>query len=333
MSMKYDRKNSPIFIVGCPRSGTTLLRKVIASHSNIIVSPESHFFNYWLKEYGHLNLSDGSEFQHFWQDFSTSKRFSYFDLEPNAFLAKLRNQNSISFKRVFQLLMSEYAATQKKLRWGEKTPAHYDYLETILDWFPDAKIIWLIRDPRAVVASLLKVKWASNYAYANSYYWLSSAKLYVDQWQEESRVMLLKYEDLVTAPEEKVEELCQFLREEFEPEMISQRSETDISYPHQDSWAKSHFQQVMQPISHQALEKWRSQLSEVQVAIIEHITRDVMILYKYEPTTVKLSPMQARYLRLTQAIDRTEGKLKQVRSNLLGRPSLAAKWVGATPKQ
>lgn len=329
----FAEQNGPIFIVGCPRSGTTLLRTIIASHSRMIVSPESHFFNYWLKEYGHLNLNDESEFQRFWQDFSTSQRLAYFDLEPNELLAKLNLQKTRSFKAVFELLMAEYAAMKHKPRWGEKTPAHYDYIETILDWFPDARILWLIRDPRAVVASLLKVEWASHYSYANAYYWLSSAKLYLDQWQAESRVMLLKYEDLVTAPETKVEELCQFLGEELEASMISQRSEKNVPNPHQGGWAKAHLQQVMQPIGQQAVEKWRSQLSPTQIAIVEQITRETMVAHGYEPSTTQLSPLQARYLGFSQTLDRTEGQLKTLRSKLLGGPSLAAKWVGATPKK
>lgn len=324
--------SGPIFIVGCPRSGTTLLRTIIASHSRMIVSPESHFFNYWLKEYGHLNLQEESEFQRFWQDFSTSQRFAYFDLDAAAFLAKLRRQDEISFRSVFALLMAEYAALKQKPRWGEKTPAHYDYLETIFDWFPNAKILWLIRDPRAVVASLLKVEWSSKYTFNNAYYWLSSAKLYLEQWSADPRVMRINYEALVTDPEANIEALCQFLGEELEPGMLSQRSEKNVPNPHQGGWAKAHLQQVMQPIGQQSVEKWRSQLSKTQVAIVEHITRDAMVGHGYEPLTSQMSAWQARYLSLSQRLDRTEGKLQKLRSQLLGGPSLAAKWVGATPK-
>ncbi len=329
---KVNGTNSPIFIVGCPRSGTTLLRTIIASHSRMIVSPESHFFNYWLKEYGHLNLEDESEFQYFWKDFSASKRFSYFELEPDAFLKKLNELGTPSFKAVFELLMAEYAATKNKPRWGEKTPAHYDYLETIFDWFPNARILWLIRDPRAVSASLLKVDWASNYIHSNAYYWLSSAKLYLEKWQEEPRVLLLKYEDLVIDPEARIEEMCHFLEEEFEPCMLSQRSQQQDANPYQRGWAKTHFQKAIQPIDSKAIEKWQVQLSRTQVAIVENITREIMVRYGYKPVTTELSPLQKRYLGITQTMERAEGKLQKLRSRLFGGPSFAAKWVGATPK-
>lgn len=194
-------------------------------------------------------------------------------------------------------------------------------------------MLWLIRDPRAVTASLLKVDWASNYTYANAYYWLSSARLYLEQWQAEPRILRIKYEDLVTAPETQIHQLCQFIGEAPEPGMMSQRSEKNVPNPHQGGWAKAHLQQVMQPIGQQSMEKWRSQLSKTQVAIVEHIARDSMVAHGYEPMTDQLSPMQERYFNLSQSLDRAEGKFKAFRTRLTGGPSFAAKWVGATPKQ
>lgn len=323
---------SPIFIVGCPRSGTTLLRTIIASHSRLIIAPESHFLNYWVKEYGQLDLNKPEDLQSFWADFSKSQRFGYFQLNADDLLQKLKAQDEISFRAIFQLLLSEYAAARQKPRWGEKTPAHYDFLETLLDWFPQARVLWLVRDPRAVVASLLQVEWSSNYTYANAYYWLSSARLYREKWQQESRVMLLKYEDLVADPAAGTDKICAFLGEAVEPEMLTRRSEKDVPNLHAGGWAKRHLQQVMQPIGQGAVEKWRSQLSSTQIAIIEHITRDAMGFYGYEPITRKLSGWQKFYLGLSQKLDRAGDRWQTLRSRFSSGPSLAARRIGATPQ-
>ena len=132
-----DSALSPIFIVGCPRSGTTLVRSILAAHSRIIISPESHFLNYWVKQYAHLNLLQPQDFDRFWQDFSTSQRFGYFDLNGSALKTKIQTEtqqsgNPVSFQLIFRCLLDAYAAKMQKPRWGEKTPAHYESVDVLL---------------------------------------------------------------------------------------------------------------------------------------------------------------------------------------------------------
>ncbi|NEQ53441.1 MAG: sulfotransferase, partial [Leptolyngbya sp. SIO3F4] len=81
--MVVNSDERPIFIVGMPRSGTTLLTTILSAHPRIAISPESHFLAYWVPKYQHLKLENPNEFQQFWQVLSQSKRFSYFDIDAD----------------------------------------------------------------------------------------------------------------------------------------------------------------------------------------------------------------------------------------------------------
>lgn len=326
---------SPIFIVGCPRSGTTLVRSILAAHSRIIIAPESHFLNYWVKQYAHLKLDQTHDFDTFWADFSRSQRFGYFDLDGPALKAAIQaeaqqRQAAISFKLIFHGLLDAYAQKMQKPRWGEKTPAHYESLDLLLDWFPDARIIWIIRDPRATVASLMKVDWASRYAHANAYYWRSAAQQY-PQWEKDKRVYLLRYEDLVQEPESSVAALCDFIGEAPEAAMIQNRSAKNVPNPHSGGWAKRHLEQTLKPIEAGMAEKWRSQLSPNQIAAIEEITRPEMERYGYGVLGRSLTPQQRQYLHWVQRAERWQNRLNTL-WNKTRRVSQEARWVGATKK-
>jgi hypothetical protein len=143
---------------------------------------------------------------------------------------------------VFEAFLRIYADRRGKTIIGEKTPAHLAYVETLLDWFPDGRVIHCLRDPRGVFVSelrrrtdhaaafpyrqlalvpalmqtfiLLQVVWAWASA-VNRHRTLS--RRYPDRYR------LVRFEDLVTAPEETLDDLCTFLGVGVEPRMLEQQ--------------------------------------------------------------------------------------------------------------
>ena len=284
--------NSPIFIVGAPRSGTTLMRAILSAHPAIAIAPETQFFNDWVRPYSHLDITCSNNFQWFWEEFSKSKYFSSLGIESDATWARILAANARDYKTIFDSVLQEYAIKMKKRRWGEKTPAHDSYVDVLLRWYPQARIIWMFRDPRAVTASLLNAPWASQYTEVHAKKWRNTMGFFDQQWAEDMRVKLVQYEMLVTNPEFELRQVCRFIGEEYNSAMLFDRSKVSSPISSNSDWGKARQEAAIQPITNASLEKWRTSLSPTQIALVEHITWHGMLKHGYQPITEGLNRWQ-----------------------------------------
>jgi Sulfotransferase family len=186
----------PIFIVGCHRSGTTLLRLMLDSHPNISCGPETRF----LEDLARL----------------TERHWSYlrnYGL-PRAYWNR-------KFAETFASFQLEYAQSRGKIRWADKTPRYALCLDSITELFPTCQIVHVIRDGRDVVASH-RDRWG---------YW--SALKAVEKWPRyiraaravgrslpADRYYEIRYEDLVERTEPSVRRLLEFLHEPWDPAVL-----------------------------------------------------------------------------------------------------------------
>jgi hypothetical protein len=187
---------APIFVVGCQRSGTTMLRLILDSHSRISCGPETRF----LEDMERIVGSD-------W------RRLSQYGFSQEEWLGRIA--------AFFGGIQSDYAAGRGKERWADKSPRYAMKLDFILRLFPDAQIVHVIRDGRDVAVSHRKrfgywscvkssVKWPRYIAQARA----GGAALPAHQYHE------LRYEDLVSRQEATLRELMDFLGEQWEPGML-----------------------------------------------------------------------------------------------------------------
>jgi hypothetical protein len=317
MDKDYFPSLAPIFIVGVPRSGTTLLRAILSAHPAITIAPESHFFRFWYSHYRYLDLNDRTQFQIFWQAFSSSTIFASFGLSSQLLLDRLLAAQTRDFKTVFSALMQFYTEKMGKSRWGEKTPDHYHHLSTIFDWYPSARVIWIVRDPRAVSASLIGKAWASSQVEVHAQTWIDSVRQYNLQWAIDPRVLLIQYEHFVTAPEAQICRLSEFLGENLQLEDTA-RSPSILGLSERS--LGEHYQAALSPIHATALDKWRSHLSPYQIAIVEHFTREGMEQYQYVPLTKSLNTQQRVQFWLRQKLRHLKRVLRS--SGKTSRPIL-----------
>ncbi len=273
---------NPIFIVGVPRSGTTLLRSMLSVHPNIVVSRETHFLSQWWKTYHNLDLNKSENFETFWQDFSSSDRFSNIVTNPIMVQEKILASKQIDLKTIFTCLMEVLASSMNKSRWAEKTPQHYQYLDILLDWYPQARIIWMVRDPRAVVVSTVE-RWKNHTVEDCAMQWCESILSFQEKWCKDDRVQMLKYEELVSDTEVQMRKLCEFLAEEFCPQMIGDRTQIaeKVIVAHHNPKKGSNRLANQSPTT-ERIERWRSQLSTVEIATVENIAKDAMLRWNYQ---------------------------------------------------
>ncbi|MEA5577330.1 sulfotransferase [Anabaena sp. UHCC 0451] len=278
----------PIFIVGMPRSGTTLMTAMLSAHPHIAIPSETHFLRHWIKQYSHLDLTNPTHFADFWQEFTHSQHFSRLDINPQTTYRLILNTGKTDFPTIFTSILQEYATQRQKTRWGEKTPDHYQSLNLLFDWYPQAKIIWMVRDPRAVTASLLTMPWANSYVNRHAITWRDSIQQ-LKKWVEDQRVISINYENLINHTEAILKQVCEFINEDYTSMMIFGRSQTTSPLINYQGSAKINKSQALKQIDSTPIYKWQAQLSSTEIAIIEQITRCEMLAQNYHPLTNSLS--------------------------------------------
>jgi hypothetical protein len=206
---------SPFFIVGCTRSGTTLISRMLDSHSNLAVYHESHFYHllhHDLHRYG--DLKQLKNLRRFISDVREvlRRQKKMPPPEEKEFLDALA---APTFEGALAALLHLYARGEGKLRGGDKTPGHHTYLSEILAKLPDSPVIFVLRDPRDAVAAI-REKFGVSLKGATSL-WNGAFMSYT---KFSTRVQLVRYEDLVRQPVETAQAMCSHLGEQYEPEML-----------------------------------------------------------------------------------------------------------------
>lgn len=274
----------PIFVVGMPRSGTTLISRLLSAHSSICIAPESHLLNYWMQRFPPEFIDSAEGFQQFWDAFICSERFGYFGLDASWVLAFMNKAKvdavtvapAPTYKALLSCLSQQYAEKRGKQRWGEKTPAHYAYISELLDWYPHARIIYMVRDPRSVAASMAKVPWGGDNVIAYALRWQDSIA-HLQKWARDTRVLPVHYEALVTSPEPTLSAVCDFVEASFEGSMLSPTDEAvPASALYASKWAASHFSAAAGAVNTDSLKSWEKTLSKTEIALVEYLTKGPM---------------------------------------------------------
>src|SRR5262249_55462196 len=152
-----------LFIVGCPRSGTTMVQQALNRHSQIVIPPETAYFNLFLGPLGYARWTQRRFLKHLVADLEI-------DLPVPA-----RRVHTAEDARAFyaQLLALSLARLGRKevAYVGDKTPQHLLVLPRVMKVFPAAKILVIYRDGRDVALSLSKFPRAPADPYAGFALW------------------------------------------------------------------------------------------------------------------------------------------------------------------
>ena len=212
----------PFFIIGCPRSGTSLVSRVLDSHHRLGVPYESHIFNIfypWFEDYG--DLADPASRSRLIDDILATDVLGDWQPRPTReqVHAALREA---SFGGIFDAVLRAWIRATGKQRWGEKTPQHVFYWEAISRFFPEAQVIHIVRDGRDVALSWISARFGPKTVYGAAREWSRylAAVERLKQTTAPERICEIRYEDLVTAPQAIAMRLCEFLDEDFDPNML-----------------------------------------------------------------------------------------------------------------
>ncbi len=247
----------PIFIMGCQRSGTTLLTRLLDSHPRIAIFPGCHYYVLFGPHrhfYGDLKKS--SNLIHLIKDLRTATRMQ--GVKPPSVDEFLDALVSPTFAGVLATSLRLFAQQQGKVRSGDKTPEHYFHLAEIMEDFPKSPVVFIIRDPRDAILSIQK---GMGTSLDGSVYAWNQAFL---SYQRASRpVHLVRYESLVREPAETLAAVCASFGETYEPEMLNFFEQTPDRYH-----SMPHHRKLFQKIDSQSIGRFQ-EMPQDMIARIE----------------------------------------------------------------
>lgn len=280
LSGRTSQPPDPIFIIGVPRSGTTLLRVLLDSHPNIACGPESP----WLARMP-------SSVKRLYQ-FMCEDEFGYvknFGVEREI----LRRQVADWVNNLYMA----YAEKRGKKRWGDKTPDNSLEISFLSELFPDACFVFIVRDGRDVACSTAILSderkkispWHSEnillddgHVIPNT---LQNAALRWKQWNERIersiqglRHLMLRYEDLIGSPRQELERLTAFIGESYDSGML-EYVKHHHDYPAWE-WGSYDVKKSV-GITDMSVARWKTQLTHEDLLDIERAIGPMLLKYGY----------------------------------------------------
>jgi hypothetical protein len=285
----------PIFVVGAPRSGTTLTAKILGRHPRVFMPGETHFFDDIYarrRELGKLSdaesmrkvLSRMRTLYHRYGENPDQQRIDKL-LQRDSLIERLTSRRS--YKGMLSCFMEVQMRSVGKVRWGNNVPRDIFHVKDILSFYPNAKFLVCVRDVRDFLLSY-KHKWKNTseentdrirrlyHPALTSLLWKASIKqiLRMKDLIPRENLMVIRYETLVQNPEQLTREMCEFIGETFERDMLNVDEEN------------SSFQVSEKGIFSSSVGRWRQQLTHEEVFIAQGIAGKELQRLGYEPAVV-----------------------------------------------
>ncbi|MEV0591977.1 sulfotransferase family protein [Nonomuraea cavernae] len=274
----------PVFVVGCPRSGTTMLQLMLHSHPRIAVPPETRYLvpAYQRRRmFGDMRLAQRRQALAEWIAGDRTTKFHELKIDKDEFVRQCV-EGPGSLGSVIGTTFRMYADRFDKPRWGDKRPSYVKQVDMLLRLFPDAQFIHLIRDGRDCVASLKEMPWFTH----NSFHAVSTWAEAMDAGAKLRRTMAadsyyeLRYEDLTDDPSTELKKLCVFLEEDFDEAMISPREAASVAVPVHKVWHSN----THGDVTRARVGSWAARLETWEIALCEDVLGDRLVSQGYELT-------------------------------------------------
>ena len=274
--------NAPIFVVGTPRSGTTLLASMLGAHPRIDCGPETLFLPR-LEAADAAALLDPATWPDAATDFVMSLHLQdasvaeLYGRDRAAVRACLADREP-SVAAMLESLTAARARANGKPRWAEKTPRHLLSLPAIRAAWPDAQIVRVVRDPRDVALSASRVPFADQSVVVNLCLCARQDRIAREFFATDGNSHVLRFEDLLADPQAVLERLCRFLGESYDPVMVARPdAATGLAADHE--WWK---QKAAEPLDPSRAGAWRGEMSEAQQRVASLVCREQLEIFGYE---------------------------------------------------
>jgi hypothetical protein len=269
--------NPYVFVVGCPRSATTLLQRIVDAHSQIALIKETQWLPSWYERRVGLT-SDGMVTPELGRRMRAHPRFTRLELEPASVDALIEANISKHYARFVTELFDLYGHHKGKPLVGEKSPGYVRHLPTLYELWPETKVVHLIRDGRDVALSVLD--WSKGDRTAGRFpTWTEDPLTTTALWWEwhvrlgreagarvgPEHYYEVRYESLVAGAERECAKLCGFLGVAYDDAMLRFHEGRTRPKPGRASKA------AWLPVTG-GLRSWREEMPADDVALFEAAT-------------------------------------------------------------
>lgn len=291
-------RTTPFFIVGNPRSGTTLLRTILCGHSRIYIPNETGFLAH-LSEYSSRSNTRDDVQRLVNRIGRMNREWSELVDDFDSFFESLADTR---LGTILDALYRIKIQPQGAVRWGDKGPSYVRVIPKIDQIFPTAQFVHIIRDGRDCVLSAME-KWGDRYWYYDTYYLLRSWQRNVTLGQDAAtklgpnRYLEIRYEQLVDQTDATIRRVCRFLGESFEPSMLDHKALGEqISAP-------TGHHEVARTINRQSVDNWRRNMETFDQKLANRLAGEQLAELGYALPDLPRMTLTER-LRLTRLATR-----------------------------
>jgi sulfotransferase family protein len=275
------------FVVGCDRSGTTLLRAMLATHPDLAIPDESYFIVGLARRRRGYERQARFDVGGFLRDLYHDPSFQRWTIPHEHLAQALRADPPADLAEAVRTVFAVYAHARGKSRYGDKTPVYVMHLDALARLFPEAVFIHIIRDGRDVALSLVERSFALPRDVGQA------ALLWRERVQAGGRVgatlgrryLEIRYEDLVTDPGPVLAAVCAHAALRFDAVVLDEM----LGYPEQ---APALLEDAADPSAHTnvrravttGLRDWRAQMPIRDQLLMEAIAGDTLRSLGYPPS-------------------------------------------------
>jgi hypothetical protein len=273
--------NPYVFIVGCPRSGTTLLRRIIDAHRQIAITRETHWIAKRFEKRQGVT-PDGLVTPELLSWLLSDEKFTRMGIRQDELEGLMAGEEAVPYSTFVTGVFDLYGKGQGKRLVGDKVPGYVRRIPTLHALWPKAKFVHIIRDGRDVCMSA--INWSRAYKLARRYStWTEDPTTTAAVWWE-WQVRLgredggslapqlyheVRYEELVSRPAKECEKLCSFLDLPYDDAMLKFHKGRTKMKPGRDA------KRAWLPIT-SGLRDWRTQMPAEDLERFEAAAGDLL---------------------------------------------------------
>lgn len=295
----------PVLIGGCSRSGTTFLGSLLGVHERCLCTPESHFI---IDDILDQATCSGyyDDYQKLFFDITHNFRFHIWNIT-----LPFESINQCNYSQIVQNILNLYELKTEKNHtdiWIDHTPGNLVFADKLSDHFPRAKFIHIIRDGRAIAASVKRKRWGSSSIIHLAGSWINMLAhgFAAENLLPAHKIIRVKYEDLVISTENELKRICNFIGITFSERMLIGDGFLVPDY------TKEQHMLVGKPAQSNRIDRWKKELSTREIEIFEYYAGRILSLLEYD--TLTKHPKEPSFME--RLILKTKDKMKSVKDNV-----------------
>lgn len=271
------------FIVGCGRSGSTLLRAMLDAHPDMVVPGESYFLEQLIRRRSGFVRDGEFRVDELVDELRADARFRTWEVDTDLVVEAMLAAEPQDLASAIRAMFGSVAQAGGGVRFADKTPAYSLCISELAELLPEAVFVHLVRDPRDVAASYRSASWGPRTLVSAAQMWRTrvGAAREAAAVLGPERYLEIHYEALVARPEQELRRVCDFIELPFDDAMLQhERSAAARATAGRDGGA--HAALLERPRA--AIRDWRTELSDAEAARVGAVVGLLATDLGYEPS-------------------------------------------------